>query len=193
MKNILEKIKPLNNIFVLVIIFLVVYLFLISGSMSNHAMIVNEPDNSFNQRFLIQKDVSYSFNIADKLEGAGQVRLVVDNDKLTGIASGVGSTYRGKIDLHSKLDGNVDRLSGEIKLVINGIGDPVGVPGKVSFQGPIIGSLVDNKLRLVGDVDINGWVAACAGFGSKEELVIEINDKAIVKMLKKATHNLAMR
>lgn len=192
MNELIKKVMS-NKLFSFVIFLSLFCVLFVSGSSINHAKIITSPEEAFIENGLVfEKKVSYLFSISDKLQGSGAANLVIDDDKLTGVANGVGTTGHGRVDLQSKMEGKVNRDNGVVSLIIDGVGNPIkaGIPSKVIYKGPIKGSLSGSKLILKGKVNIEGWVATCTGFKDKEELIIEIDDPAIVQMLKKATRKI---
>ena len=137
---------------------------------------------------IYEDELDYDFKVADKLIGNGIVKLVVDENKLTGIAIGLGKTDQCDVDFSTSFKGNLNDKNGSINLSVIGIGDPKGIPipGKISFDGPLKGHFKDKKLNLIGKVHIKGKLARVAGFKKEEEVVIEIDtSKLIPAALKK--------
>lgn len=132
---------------------------------TNHAKVINKT-----------KDLAYIFKIADKLEGAGAMVLTLEKNKIKGTANGVGIACKRDINFLTNIEGTINYLNGDINVTVTGTGNPQGVIplGKVAYQGPLKGSLVGRKIRLVGKVDIKGSIARYAGFKDKEDILIEI-------------------
>lgn len=158
---------------------LALVLLILGISNTNHAMVtsLNTQSKIISLAENNQKELSYCFFVADKLEGIGEIKLQVEkNNKLKGIASGIGMTEKCDIDFHSNFDGVVNSKNGTVKVEIKGIGNPLKVllPGKVTYHGPLTGELKDGKLSLSGKVYIKGGLAKYAGFNDAEDLQIEI-------------------
>ena len=160
-------------------------IFISTGSANiNHAKTINEI-KAITYDIPI-KEFAYSFKIADKLTGTGEIKLSVKNNKIRGIATGIGKTCQCKVDFYTNIEGFLNSSNGDIAIEVDGTGDPLGIPlpGKVSFQGPLKGFLDNEKLSLVGKVNIQGCLARYAGFNNTENIIIEIPDSTLAKAFK---------
>lgn len=168
-------------------LFLVVLFFLVLGVLNiNHAM-VPIPQREDKLSLILrsnEKDLVYSFFVANKLEGVGEIRLQVEKNKIRGIATGIGMTEKCEIDFQSNFDGVLDNKSGEVKIDIKGTGNPskIPLPVKIRYHGPLVGELKEGKLNLSGKVYIKGKLAKYAGFSDVEDLRIEISTTSIASV-----------
>lgn len=130
-----------------------------------------------------EKELSYSFKIADKLDGKGAVNLSIIENKILGQSRGLGNTKRCKVDLVTNLSGVVNDKNGAITVSLNGVADPIKIPipGKVTFNGPLTGEFKNGILFLTGTVNVDGYLASTAGFNSTEKVLIEIKDDVLYK------------
>lgn len=171
MKNGLNKSKILFYLIALVLL-----LFFPSTSV-NHAKLLN---NSESESFDLLKSryedsLDYTFKVSNKLLGKGEIKLIIEQGKIEGIANGTGKTSNCSVDFRTNIIGSLNKLDKVINVEVNGEGDPlVPFPGKVSYTGPLMGYFRDGKLNLVGKVTIKGRLAKYAGFDNTEDLVIEI-------------------
>lgn len=158
----------------------------------NYAKLIQISDSVYD---LPGKELPYTFKISDKLNGNGQLTLSIEDNKIKGIANGIGRVYQCNVDFLTNIDGNVDYTTGKINIEVTGIGDPqnIPLPGKITFKGPLKGTLDGEKICLSGEVNINGYLALTAGFNSTENVLIEISDPYIAKVFKqlKLKNNLA--
>ncbi len=127
-------------------------------------------------------EYNYTFKISDKLVGTGDVKLKINDNQIKGIANGIGKTSQCNVNFNTSIDGSLNN-PGDIMVSISGIGNPKGIPiiGKISFQGPMEGTINHNTLSLTGTVHIKGKLARYAGFKDEEELLIEIPNLTILK------------
>lgn len=132
---------------------------------------------------LCNKELTYTFKVADKLSGEGDIKLGIDGNKIVGIANGKGMTVGCEIDFLTNIDGGLDK---GLEVSVRGVGTPLGIPfpGKISFYGPLKGFSQKDKLCLTGNVYIKGILAHYAGFKKVEEIVIEIPDSSLVRTFK---------
>ncbi|KAF0227518.1 MAG: hypothetical protein FD167_4835, partial [bacterium] len=161
----MKKIKTQKLVFFSMLLAVLLLLTSTSTTNTNHAKLINPT-----------KDLAYIFKISDKLEGTGEMVLTLNKNKIKGTASGVGIACKRDINFLTNIEGTINYLNGDINVTVTGTGDPQGVIplGKVVYQGPLKGSFVGSKIRLVGKVDIKGTVARYAGFKDKEDILIEI-------------------
>ena len=138
-----------------------------------------------------EDELDYGFKIVDKLIGNGIVKLVVDENKLTGIATGLGKTDQCDVDFLTSFEGSLNDKNGSINISVNGTGDPkrILIPGTISFDGPLKGHFKDNKLNLIGKVHIKGNLARVAGFKKEEDIVIEIDTSKLIPAALKKIQN----
>lgn len=151
---------------------------LICAANINYANVINQSFTGENISDLVEEQLDYTFKVSDKLFGNGEIKLSIGNNKVTGIAVGIGMTSKCNVDFLTKLDGTLGDSKRKIEVTISGEGDPQGVPipGKIKFHGPLNGVYHGKKLFLVGTVHINGSLARYAGFNNTEELLIEIQE-----------------
>ena len=182
--------------YVVISLFLICLLFLSTKNGNiNHAQIINAPNKIFCS--VANKEYTYNFKMSDKLIGTGEVNLSVENNEIKGTAVGFAMTDQcEKIDFLTDIIGLVDTANGDIKVSVNGEGQPKGIllPGKVSFEGPLKGSLNGKTVKLKGNVNIKGGLARIAGFKNKEDLTIEITDTSLARSLNQVQNkkNLAL-
>lgn len=161
------------------------YLWLISTNM-NYAKVVRYPDKKEEQHILLQgEEFGYTFNVADKLAGDGEIKLTVRKNKIKGMARGIGMLRQCDVDFYTNVSGLLDYTNGEINIVVKGEGDPkrIPLPAKVYFHGPLRGFLKDGKLCFTGEVSIKGALARLVGFKKKEDLSIEIPSPSLARSL----------
>lgn len=174
-----------RNLNLIRVLALALILLVLGVSNTNHAMVTSlqTQDDIISLAESNQKELSYCFFVANKLEGIGEVKLQVEKNKLKGIASGIGMTEKYDIDFHSNFDGVLNSKNGTVKVEVKGTGNPLRVllPGKVTYQGPLTGELKDGKLNLSGKVQIKGCLAKYAGFNDAEDLQIEITTTSKAK------------
>lgn len=181
MKRFRELIKYIEVRYPFVALLVILVFLGTSTTNRNHAMLINHC-NDVVYNFPDEKDLTYTFKVADKLIGNGEMKLSIQNNRISGIARGMGKVTCYDIDFHTNIYGALDCLNGCVNVTVIGEGDPLKVPlpGKVSFEGPLKGYVqagtVDKKpvLRLIGKVHIKGKLAWLAGFKNTEDLVIEI-------------------
>ena len=169
------KIKQLVQYLAITLTVLIVLL--IDAANINYAKVVDWRDFSFsNPTNIVEKEFAYTFKIPDKLDGTGEMRLKIDRNKIKGIALGKGKTCKGIVDFHTNIEGTVDKLNGEVSVLVAGEGTPliIPVPCKIKFQGPLKGNQRFSKLSLIGKVNIKGNLASLAGFKKTENLIIEV-------------------
>lgn len=126
--------------------------------------------------------LDYTFKVGTRedkslLFGTGMIKLSASRDKkMKGIATGIGMTHQGDIDFLTNLKGEIDDKHKVILASVNGVGIPIGIlkVSKISFNGKVKGFLKEEKLTLVGKVNIEGKLAHLAGFKDVEDLLIEI-------------------
>ena len=171
---------PSRNIFLLISSFFLLLLSLASGS-TNYAKLIHK------NAYQYEKDLAYTFQITGKLIGDGDVKLLIEKNKIKGDAFGIGMTTQCDIKLYTNLEGVIENKKGNIKVTICGEGHPqnIPIPGKINFCGPLHGIIKNNKLSLTGKINIKGRLASFAGFKKKEEIVIEITDPNLAKTLNK--------
>ncbi|MBI3591580.1 MAG: hypothetical protein HY094_09430 [Candidatus Melainabacteria bacterium] len=179
----LEKILRIAYFSTLLILIL---LFMSTNTVNiNYAKLLNEGRTS-SYYDISTKEFPYIFKVSDKLQGTGSILLSVEDSKIKGTATGIGKVCQCNIDFQTKIDGDFNGSNGSINIAVDGVGDPVGIlpPGKVTFQGPLKGSLTDKKLTLTGKVNIKGSLASYAGFKNIEDIIIEIPDSTLAKTFK---------
>lgn len=156
----------------------------------NYAKLIQIGDSLYD---LPSKELPYTFKISDKLNGDGQLTLSIEDNKIKGIANGIGKVSQCNVDFLTNIDGNVDYKTGKINIEVTGTGDPqnIPLPGKITFKGPLKGTLDGEKISLTGKVNINGYLALTAGFNSTENVLIEISDPYIAKVFKQLKNSLA--
>ncbi|GEM_PF-2772848 len=182
--------KVLESSFILLLVLL-----LLSSSRvnTNLARANNEYKlaSSLTSNKVYEDDLDYGFKVSDKLIGSGVIKLVVDENKLKGIAKGTGKTDQCNVDFLTSFEGNLNEKKGSINISVNGIGDPKGIPipGKISFDGPLKGHFKDKKLSLIGKVHIKGKLAQVAGFKKEEEIEIEIDTSKLIPAALKKIQN----
>lgn len=191
MNNNSKLTKLINGINCSIILLFVMFTLSKSTVNINHAKLLSqETKNNFcNKPF--EKELIYTFKVSDKLIGDGAIKLQFENNKITGIATGIGMTWQCNVDFQTNIAGKLDSSNSYINVLVSGTGDPIGIPipGKINFHGPLIGHLKDKKLSLVGTVNIEGKLAHCAGFKNTEDLLIEIPaDESLTKVLKEIRH-----
>ena len=129
---------------------------------------------------IYEKELAYSFKIADKLIGNGVIKLSIENNKLQGTAKGFGMTSacNADVNLYTNINGILADSDGDISVSVEGEGVPLRspLPGKISYHGPLKGFLQNEKLSLTGKVHIKGFLASYAGFKKIEDLLIEIEN-----------------
>ena len=152
---------------------------------TNYAKLLNEGKSS-SYYDLSTKEFPYIFKVSDKLQGTGSILLSVEDSKIKGTATGIGKACQCNINFQTKIEGDFNGSNGSINVAVAGIGDPIGIlpPGKVTFQGPLKGSLTNEKLTLAGKVIIKGALASYAGFKNTEDIIIEIHDSTLAKAFK---------
>ena len=189
-----DKLLDLNKMIQCLLTLLLVLLFFAGSKVNtNHAKAAHEyklaSSVTLSKANRVHEDeLDYGFKVSEKLIGSGVVKLVIDKNKLTGTATGLGKTVQCDVDFLTNFEGNVNDKNGSINISVNGIGDPKGIPipGKISFDGPLKGHFKDKKLNLAGKVHIKGKLARVAGFKKEEDIVIEIDtSKLIPSALKK--------
>ena len=146
-----------------------------------HAKVINNPLKIIDTD--LSKEFVYNFKISDKLIGNGDIKLTINGDKITGFASGLGMTCQCNVDLKTEISGEINKHDGSIVINVSGIGDPLGIPipGKVTFKGPLNAFPENEKISLIGKVEISGRLARYGGFNNIEDLVIEIPDVYLSK------------
>lgn len=134
----------------------------------------------------ITKDrLPYIFKVSDKLVGNGEIDIVVEDNKITGKAIGIGMTALHVVDLTTDINGILNDLN-YIDVNVTGTGDPQGlIPGKISFSGPLKGEVSKKELIFKGRVNIDGKLARCAGFNETEEISIEIQGETLIQAYNK--------
>jgi hypothetical protein len=142
-----------------------------------------KPANIDCQNLNFERLVGYNFKVADKLIGSGQVNISIKDESIFGTATGLGTTSKCMVDFSTSLIGKLDKSNGDIKVDLDGIADPIkiAIPGKVTFKGPLEGIFENGSLKLVGIVEVDGYLASCAGFEKSENVEIEISDAVLVK------------
>ena len=156
---------------------LVILVFMSSGATTvNHAKLINHCHDVTSYTPTYKEELVYTFKVADKLVGNGAIKLTIEKNKIRGTATGLGMVTQCDIDFLTSIEGTLNSKSGDIDVIVTGEGNPlkIPVPGKVSFYGPLKGFLKNDKLILVGKVNIKGYLAHCAGFKNKEDLLIEM-------------------
>lgn len=134
---------------------------------------------------LVKDKLPYIFKVSDKLIGNGEIDIVVEDNKITGKAIGIGMTALHIVDLTTNIEGILSDLN-FIDVTVTGTGDPQGlIPGKISFSGPLKGEVGKNELVFKGRVNIDGKLARCAGFNETEEISIEIQGDSLIKAYNK--------
>ena len=177
-KNIfLFKIK--GTVFFLSLIIALFFLFSTTRSNINYAKLIHK------NTYQYENSLAYTFKIADKLIGTGDVKMTIEKNKIKGIALGKGMTTQCDINLNTNLEGVIENKKGNVIVTISGEGHPqnIPIPGKIKFDGPLEGVIKNKRLNLVGKINIKGRLASFAGFKKKEELVIEITDPAFARTL----------
>lgn len=179
-----SKFKKVNPI-VFPFLFLFLLSLLIGAFNENYANVINQSKDPLADLKVLQEDLTYTFKVADKLVGKGDIKLLVNKGQITGTACGIGMTSIYDVDFHTIINGTIDKSNSEINVNVSGEGDPleVPIPGKISFHGPLKGFLDRGKLNLIGSVHINGILARYAGFKKTEDLVIEIEGPSLVASL----------
>lgn len=171
----------LNNSFKGKIIVLVLFLLFIDALNLNYAMVtnnivassvINTPKNIY------EKEVPYVFMVSDKLTGYGVMKVTIEKDIIKGVALGKGMTCKYDIDFESNFEGTLNSSKGDVNVVLKGQGIPLKIPfkSKIQFNGPLKGFYKQNKLKLVGKVNIKGVLAKYAGCKKKEEVLIEVTE-----------------
>lgn len=169
----------------IVLLLISFFLSTFTGENINYAMVLNQhgtkASNSTNQN-----EFDYTFKVGNKLEGDGQIKLIIEKNEIKGTAVGIGMTIQCNVDFLTKIHGKVNPKRG-LEISVDGIGDPIGIPipGKITFQGPLKGFVHDKKLSLTGKVKIKGALARCAGFKKTEDILVEIPSSYLVKAFKK--------
>jgi hypothetical protein len=94
------------------------------------------------------------------------------------------------VDFNTNIEGSINKRTGNIDVTVCGIGDPIGIPipGKITFKGPLKGSVNNNGLTLAGKVNIKGKLATLGGFKNKEDILIEIQGASLANIFKKQLH-----
>lgn len=142
-----------------------------------HSTFAATPSVSVN----INQKLPYIFKVSDKLIGNGEINIVVEGNKISGKAKGIGMTSQHVVDLSTNIDGILNNLK-YIDVNVTGTGDPQGlIPGKISFSGPLMGELSENQLIFKGKVNIDGKLARCAGFEEMEDVSIEIQGEDLIQ------------
>ena len=177
----INKFKLINNIKLSFVFFLISSVFLPLQAIDAYKQTnLNEP--KFLEKSYEEK-VAYKFYIPEKLEGTGEVEISVKNGNIIGVANGIGTTSKHEVDFKTDINGKVTS-GGDINVDVLGIGTPeCFIPGKVTFSGPLMGVLENNKLKFFGKVLIKGRLAAIAGFDEEENLQIEFSDPTLVKAI----------
>ena len=103
---------PSRNIFLLISSFFLLLLSLASGS-TNYAKLIHE------NAYQYEKDLAYTFQITGKLIGDGDVKLLIEKNKIKGDAFGIGMTTQCDINLYTNLEGVVENKKGNIKVTIS--------------------------------------------------------------------------
>lgn len=134
----------------------------------------------------------YSFEIIDKLKGNGEIALSLENEKLNGIATGIGMSCQCNVDFNTNISGVFDKSGKNIEVTVEGIGKPIGIiiPGKITFSGPLKGIIANNYLNLTGKVNINGKLAKLGGFKEQENIMIKIQLQELVEKLEKKSNQI---
>ncbi len=151
-----------------------------------HNIPINVPSN-----FLIDEKYMYTFKVSDKLKGIGDIKLIIENNQIKGIASGIGKTAQCQVSFNTNIQGSFHNPKKDIEVAINGIGDPIGIPipGKITFQGPLKGVIGRDKLSFSGKVHIKGRLAKFAGFKTEEEILIEIPNINVSRTFNPSSNN----
>ena len=167
------------------------FLFLLSLILSfgstnrNYANAINPV--KINSLVISGEKLNYTFKVSNKLIGNGIMDLTLEKNKIKGIATGLGMTCQCNVDFNTNIDGLINKTTGNVDVTVYGIGDPIGIliPGKITFNGPLKGSISNNNLTLVGKVNIKGKLAALGGFKNKEDILIEIQGSSLANIFKK--------
>lgn len=192
MENTTKLEKLLRTVYFSFLAALLLVLLSSSAVNINYAKLIQAPENLYE---IQSKELPYTFKIADKLNGDGLLTLSIEENKIKGIANGTGKVSQCNVDFLTNILGNVDFKTGKINIEVTGTGNPqdIPLPGKITFKGPLKGTLDGEKICLTGIVDINGYLALTAGFNNTENVEIEISDPYIAKVFKllKLKNNLA--
>ena len=181
-----KVIKIINWVFYSVFLLLLISILPFSNTNRNYANATNvektNPNISFNNEKL-----NYTFKVSDKLIGHGIIDLTLKENKIKGIATGLGMTCQCNVDFNTNIDGLINKKTRNIDIIVCGIGNPIGIliPGKITFNGPLKGYVKDKNLTLVGKVNIKGKLASLGGFKKKEDILIEIQGSSLANVFRK--------
>ena len=167
-------------------LFILVSILPFSNTNKNYANAINPIKQNSLVNFCGEK-LSYTFKVSDKLIGSGIIDLALEKNKLKGIATGLGMSCQCNVDFNTNIEGSVNKRTGNIDVTVCGIGKPIGIliPGKITFNGPLKGSVNNKSLTLSGKVNINGKLATLGGFKNKEDILIEIQGSSLANIFKK--------
>ena len=191
MKFLPKLLKIERMLFLLFIVFAMVLFAPFNQANKNYAFINNplQEEIKIHSDGIENKTLIYTFRILNKLEGTGEIELILDAKEFKGLAIGKGKASRCKIDFNSDIQGTVNKLNGSVDVVLNGVGKPLGIllPGKITYKGPLRGKLnyLTKNLLLRGTVEINGKLASLGGFNKLEDIEIEIQTNETALLSKK--------
>ena len=186
--------RLINLIYCSSILLFILFLFSTNGTNVNYAGVIDKSHDitdSLIYKVLDKSEnkLAYKFEISEKLIGNGAVKLSLNENKIKGVATGIGMTCQCNVDFLTKMEGTLDKSSGIVTVNVKGIGNPVGIfrISKIGFNGTIKGTIQEEKLALNGKVNIEGKLARFAGFKKTEDLLIEIPVSSLNIGLKEIT------
>ena len=136
LKNKTLKNKTVRRTSKVVLLLISCFLSTFTGENINHAMVLNQhstrPSNSTNQN-----EFDYTFKVGNKLEGDGQIKLIIKKNEINGTAVGIGMTTQCNVDFLTKIHGKVNPKHG-LEISVDGIGDPIGIPIPDAINAPSV-------------------------------------------------------
>ncbi len=178
--------QKFGSLFLLILILI----FPLGISNKNNASAINTKETDSSYKFCSEK-LNYTFHVSDKLIGSGLIDLTLEENKIKGIAKGLGMSCQCNVDFNTNINGSINKHTQDILVTVDGIGKPIGIllPGKIVFNGPLKGFIKNNNLMLEGEVNIKGKLARLGGFKNTENITIEIKGDSLADIFKKQLHN----